>query len=81
MDVPETGASFERDLKELETIVEELEQGEASLEEALRLFEKGIKLVASCSRRLDEAEGKIQLLLEGQDGEPVLKPLENGDTE
>ncbi len=81
MTLPETGDSFEKDLEKLETIVEQLERGDTSLEEALELFEKGIKLVSSCSKRLDEAEGKIQVLLEDKDGQTVLEPLQDGDEE
>jgi exodeoxyribonuclease VII small subunit len=61
--------TFENALKELEDIVAKLEQGETSLEEALELFEKGIKLSRICSERLEQAEKKIRILTESPPGE------------
>lgn len=54
--------SFEDALRELETIVEQLERGQASLDEALRLWERGEQLHRICLRRLDSARGRIELL-------------------
>ena len=56
-------AKFEDCLKRLEEIVERLERGDLSLEESLALFEEGMKLSNSCRGELDQAEGKIEILL------------------
>ena len=78
--------SFETGLEKLEGIVEKLERGELSLEESLKLYEEGIRLSRMCHERLQEAEGKIELLMknargdvkQGADGEPRSKPFEPG---
>lgn len=59
---------FEDAMKRLEEIVEALEGGELPLEESLKRFEEGMALVKFCNRRLDEAERRVTLLLEDQDG-------------
>jgi exodeoxyribonuclease VII small subunit len=60
--------SFEEHLKALESIVEQLEGGDLSLEDSVRLFEDGMKLSDACKKELDVAEGKIQVLVEGGKG-------------
>jgi exodeoxyribonuclease VII small subunit len=60
---------FEDALSRLESIVEELESGELSLEESLAAFEEGIRLSRICSKQLDEAERKVEILIKGDDGE------------
>jgi exodeoxyribonuclease VII small subunit len=60
--VTETEKSFEQAQTELETIVERLEQGQASLDEALALWERGEQLYAFCRERLDTAQGKVEEL-------------------
>jgi exodeoxyribonuclease VII small subunit len=60
---------FEDALSELESIVEKLERGELSLEESLAAFEEGIRLSRICSKQLDEAERKIEILIKGDDGQ------------
>jgi exodeoxyribonuclease VII small subunit len=54
--------TFEQAQAELEQIVERLEQGQASLDEALALWEKGEQLYAFCRERLDAAQGKVEEL-------------------
>ena len=54
---------FEKALGELESLVEAMEQGELSLEESLKAFEKGIKLTRECQDALASAEQKVQMLL------------------
>jgi exodeoxyribonuclease VII small subunit len=61
-------ASFEESLKRLETIVDQLEKGDRSLEDSLKLFEEGVSLSAACKKELDEAEGKVQMLIKQRDG-------------
>ena len=58
---------FEESLAQLEELVEQMEDGELSLEEALKAFEKGIKLTRECQRALKQAEQKIHLLMEKND--------------
>lgn len=58
---------FEEALVRLEEIVRNLEQGEASLDESLLLFEEGVRLARFCNEKLDEAEAKIEIMInEGQ---------------
>jgi len=54
--------TFEQAQAELEQIVERLEKGEAPLDEALALWEKGEQLYAFCRERLDSAQGKVEEL-------------------
>lgn len=61
--------SFEIALKKLEEVVEKLESGEVSLDQSLKLFEQGITLVRQCSKRLDEVESKVQVLVSDERGE------------
>jgi len=68
--------SFEEALKELEGIVKKLESGEAKLEEALGLFERGVKLSRYCSQKLEEAEKKIEMLVKDSRGEYQAIPFE-----
>ena len=60
--------SFEEKLQELEKISVTLERGNISLEEAISTFEKGMKLSKECSEKLDEAEKKINILIEDSNG-------------
>lgn len=57
-------SSFEEALAALTEVVGQLERGELTLDQALALFETGVGLARVCRQRLDEAEGKIELLLE-----------------
>ncbi len=63
--------SLEEALQELEQVVEQLEAGDLPLEQALKLFERGINLTRSCQRSLEEAEQKVKILSEKSlDAEP-----------
>lgn len=66
---------FEEALKKLEKIVEELEKGDLSLDEALKRYQEGIELSRSCAQRLDSAKKKIDVLVKNKKGEFELKPL------
>ena len=61
-------ANIEESQKRLEGIVAQMEQGDLSLEDSLRLFEDGIGLSATCQKELDAAEGKVQILVKQRDG-------------
>ena len=63
---------FEDALNKLEKIVSQLEEGNISLEESLKLFEEGIRLSRLCNQKLDEAEKKVEILLKNKEG--ILKP-------
>ncbi len=54
---------FEECLDRLEKIVAELEKGDVSLDLALQLFDEGMKLSGSCRKELEDAEGKVEILL------------------
>ena len=75
----EKSQTFESSLQQLEAIVQALEDGEKPLDEALELFEKGVKLSRDCRKRLDEAERKIQILLEDEEGNLELEDFEGED--
>ena len=63
-------AKFEESIKELEKIVKTLEDGEPSLDESLKNFEKGITLIKVCQKELESAENKIKELTEDGDTKP-----------
>ena len=63
--------SFEQALQQLEQIVQKLEKGELPLEDSLKLYEDGIRLSRLCHAKLEEAEGRIEVLLKDARGEPV----------
>jgi exodeoxyribonuclease VII small subunit len=64
--------TFELALQQLEQIVQKLEKGELPLEESLKLYEEGIRLSRLCHAKLEEAEGRIEVLMKDARGEPVL---------
>ena len=64
---------FEEALAALEEIVSKLENQTAKLDDSLELYETGIYLVKKCSKMLDEAEHKVNILARGDNGEVVLK--------
>ena len=66
------GETFEAALKQLEEIVQRLERGELPLEESLKLYEDGIRLSRLCHAKLEEAEGKIELLMKDAKGDLVV---------
>ena len=67
---------FEDSLKKLENIVDKLEEGDLALEESLKLFEEGIKLSRLCTKQLEEAERKVEILLKGKGEMVETKPFE-----
>lgn len=72
---------FEEALKRLEKIVEELEKGELSLDEALKKYQEGLELSRACSQRLDSAKKKIDVMAKNKKGEFELKPLDESTVE
>jgi exodeoxyribonuclease VII small subunit len=67
---------FEAALESLEEVVEQLESGALSLEEALAAFEKGVGLVRYCNQKLTEVEKRIELLVRDKEGKIQLKAFE-----
>jgi exodeoxyribonuclease VII small subunit len=65
----------------LETIVSELERGDLPLDESLKIFEEGIKLSKSCLKMLDEAERKVEVLIQDKDGKKQLRAYNLEDVE
>lgn len=68
--------TFEESLERLEDIVQSLEEGKLSLNESLEIFEEGTKLARECSKQLNEAKGKLEILVKSADGTLEAKPLE-----
>ena len=67
---------FEHSMLRLEEIVGLLERGDAPLEQAMKLFEEGAKLLRECTAQLDAAEQKVTLLTAGEDGKPEERPFD-----
>lgn len=63
---------FENALEELEKLVALMEEGDLSLEESLKHFERGIALTRACQKSLAEAEQKVQILVNGQDKDTLI---------
>jgi exodeoxyribonuclease VII small subunit len=68
---------FEAAIQDLEQVVEQLESGDLSLEDALATFEKGVGLVRYCNQKLSEVEKKVELLVRDKEGQLRLKALGN----
>ena len=68
---------FEESLQRLEKIVAELEQGEVPLEKSLSLFEEGMQISTQCRKQLEQAEGRVEMLLK-QNGKLQAEPFELG---
>jgi exodeoxyribonuclease VII small subunit len=69
---------FEKAITELENLVEQMEDGDLSLEASLKTFEAGIKLTRDCQNALQKAEQKVQILLE-KNGETQLVDFQKED--
>ena len=72
------GVEFEAALEELEGLVERMEEGELSLEDSLKTYERGIELSRACQKSLDAAEQRIRILSE-KDAEAEARPFEPDD--
>lgn len=68
----EQALDFEASLNELEKLVDKLEQGDLSLEESLKDFERGVKLTRACQQALGNARQQVQILLQQENGESTL---------
>lgn len=74
---------FEESLKQLEDLVERLESGEISLEESLQDFESGVALVRTLRERLDQAQQRVDKIVEQEGGETTAQSMDimDGDDE
>jgi len=70
------GLTFEQAIQRLEKIVADMEVAELPLEDVLKKYEEGTRLVRFCNQKLEEAEKKIELLAKKTDGTVVLEPFE-----
>ena len=64
---------FEKALNELEKLVENMEEGDMSLEDSMKQFERGVALTRSCQQALAEAEQKVQILLKNSASEELVE--------
>ena len=71
---PQTVASFESSLDELEKVVKEMESGDLSLDRSLELFSRGIELSESCRKQLEDAETRVEMLIR-KEGKIVAEPF------
>ena len=74
---------FEKAMSRLEKIVEELERGDLDIDKSLEIFEEGIKMSRLCSKKLNEAEAKIEKLSKGKKGDLIteLFPMDDKNEE
>jgi exodeoxyribonuclease VII small subunit len=72
---------FEEAMERLEQIVENLESGNLPLEESLKIFEEGMTLVNFCSKKLEEAEQKVTILIKESEGKYSQQPFEADEKE
>ena len=80
---PGKADSFEKNLERLDAIVRQLEDAELPLERALQLYEEGMKLSEVCHKQLEEAEGRVEILMKqaGSPGRRVAEPFEPEEPE
>jgi exodeoxyribonuclease VII small subunit len=76
---PVKADTFEKNLERLDAIVHQLEDADLPLEKALQLYEEGMKLSEVCQRQLQEAEGRVQILMKRAGGKVVAEPFEDKD--
>lgn len=63
--------TFEENMQRLEEIVRAMDRGDVPLEESLKLFQEGTKLVESCGKLLDEAEMEVKKIVSDAEGNPL----------
>lgn len=67
---------FEKNMEKLESIVHQLEDSDLPLEKALELYEEGMKISEMCQKQLEEAEGRVQILMKKTGGKVVADPFD-----
>lgn len=78
---PAKPESFEKNVEKLDAIVQQLEDADLPLEKALQLYEEGMKLSEVCQKQLQEAEGRIQILMKKAGGKIAAEPFEQDENE
>ncbi len=78
---PAKPESFEKNLERLDSIVHQLEDADLPLEKAMQIYEEGMKLSEVCQKQLQEAEGRIQVLMKRAGGKIVAEPFEQEENE
>ena len=73
---PAKKPDFERSLARLEEVVRRLESPQLSLDDAMKLFEEGVALSQECQKQLEEAEGRVEILLKKADGKLAAEPFD-----
>ena len=73
---PAKKPDFEKSLGRLEEVVRRLESPQLSLDDAMKLFEEGVELSRECQKQLEEAEGKVEILLKKADGKLTAEPFD-----
>ena len=73
---PAKKPDFEKSLGRLEEVVRRLESPQLSLDDAMKLFEEGVELSRECQKQLEEAEGKVEILLKKADGKLIAQPFD-----
>ena len=76
---PARKGEFEKSLTRLEEVVKRMESTDLSLDEAMKLFEEGVKLSRECQKQLEEAEGRVEILLRKADGKIAAEPFSTED--
>jgi len=71
--------TFEEAISALEASVASLESGSLTLEESLCTFEEAVKLIKHCNGKLEEAEQRVKILIEGKDGEITDAPFDTAN--
>lgn len=72
---------FEKNLERLDAIVRQLEDADLPLEKALHLYEEGMRISEVCQRQLQEAEGRVQILMKRAGGKVAAEPFEPNEKE
>jgi len=67
---------FEKSLARLEEVVRRLESPQLSLDDAMKLFEEGVSLSRECQKQLEDAEGRVEILLKKADGKLTAAPFD-----
>ena len=75
-DKPDKLPDFEKALEELESLVEQLESGDLTLDQSLSQFKRGVELTRHCQTALKEAEQKVEILLKSAGGEDTLEEFD-----
>jgi exodeoxyribonuclease VII small subunit len=73
---PPRKPDFEKSLVRLEEVVRRLESPQLSLDEAMKLFQEGVELSHECQKQLEEAEGRVEILLKKADGKLAAEPFD-----